>query len=166
MGLLYNATKWLDHVTQNPMRRRITQNADGTCDIVRAEGDIIQQGTPRNAKNYNNIEEGILSNQVHLLVLGQHVIQLQRAAEENHGEFGLVMINNSNTYPFTSSAVTIPLERKRTNINYTVDVELIEADGNVEEILIYDKQLNGFKMAFKGSAKAVQIKFKIEGGIH
>ena len=25
MGLLYKATKWLDHVTQYPMRRRITK---------------------------------------------------------------------------------------------------------------------------------------------
>ena len=68
MGLLYKATKWLDHVTQYPMRRRITNNKDGTADIVRAEGDVIQQGTPRNAKNYNNMEEGILANQIHALI--------------------------------------------------------------------------------------------------
>ena len=71
MGLLYNATKWLDHVTQFPMRKRITQNSDGTSDVVRAEGEIIQQGTPRNASNYNNIETGILANQIHILVLQQ-----------------------------------------------------------------------------------------------
>ena len=28
MGLLYKATKWLDHVTQYPMRRRITNNKE------------------------------------------------------------------------------------------------------------------------------------------
>ena len=55
MGLLYNATKWLDHVTQYPMRRRITSNSDGTSDVVRAEGEIIQQGTPRNAQNLSLI---------------------------------------------------------------------------------------------------------------
>ena len=40
MGLLYKATKWLDHVTQYPMRRRITNNEDGTADIVRAKSHM------------------------------------------------------------------------------------------------------------------------------
>lgn len=80
MGLLYNATKWLDHVTQYPMRRRITSNSDGTSDVVRAEGEIIQQGTPRNAQNYNNMESGILANSIYNSFLVQWVLQLQRAS--------------------------------------------------------------------------------------
>lgn len=164
MGLLYNATKWLDHVTQYPMRRKITQNSDGTSDIVRAEGDVIQQGTPRNAKNYNNMEGGILANQIHILVLQQEMLQQQRALKENHGEFGEVEITNTNKYPFSSPAVTIPIKEKRANVDYTVQVEVMETDGNIEVVEILDKQLNGFKIAFKGSAKNVKLKYKITGG--
>lgn len=164
MGLLYNATKWLDHVTQYPMRRRITKNDDDTYDLVRAEGEIIQQGTARNAKNYNNMESGILANQIHLLVLGQHVLQLQRAAEESRGEFGTVTVTNANRYPFFSAAVTIAIKEKRSNLDYVVNVELVEADGNVEKIEVFDKQLNGFKLHFLGSATSAEFKYKLTGG--
>lgn len=164
MGLLYNATKWLDHVTQYPMRRKITQNSDGTSDIVRAEGNIIQQGTPRNAKNYNNMESGILANQIHILVLQQETLQLQRAAAENHGEFGEVTIKNTNKYPFSSASITVPIKEKMSNFDYVVQIEVSETDGNVESIEVFDKQLNGFKLAFKGSAKNVKLKYKVTGG--
>ena len=164
MGLLYTATKWFDHVTQFPMRRRITQNVDGTSDVVRAEGDIIQQGTARNAKNYNNMETGILANQIHILVLGQQVLQLQRASEENHGEFGTVTISNTNKYPFSSPAATVAIKEKRSNLDYIVEVEVLSSDGNVETVNVFDKQLNGFKIAFKGSAKTVEFRYKITGG--
>ena len=158
MGLLYKATKWLDHVTQYPMRRRITNNKDGTADIVRAEGDVIQQGTPRNAKNYNNMEEGILANQILALFLQQETLQLQRAAAENHGEFGVVTIKNTNKYPFSSASITVPI------LDYVVQIEVSETDGNIERIEVFDKQLNGFKLAFKGSAKNVKLKYKVTGG--
>lgn len=164
MGLLYKATKWLDHVTQFPTRRLITKNDDGTSDIVRAEGNIIQQGTPRNAKNYNNMESGILANQIHILMLNQEMLQHQRAIEENHGEFGTITINNPNKYPFASPAVTVPIKETRSNLEYIVEVEVISSDGNVENVSVFDKQLNGFKIAFKGSAKAVKIRYKITGG--
>ena len=164
MGLLYNATKWLDHVTQFPMRKRITQNLDGTSDVVRAEGEIIQQGTPRNAANYNNMETGILANQIHILVLQQEMLQIQRATRENRGEFGKVVLKNTNKYPFSSPSVTVEIKEKRSNLNYTVAIEVTNSDGNVEIVEIFDKQLNGFKMAFKGSAKNVTIKYKITGG--
>lgn len=164
MGLLYKATKWLDHVTQYPMRRRITNNKDGTADIVRAEGDVIQQGTPRNAKNYNNMEEGILANQILALALQQEMLQLQRAAAENHGEFGVVTIKNTNKYPFSSASITVPIKEKRSNFDYVVQIEVSETDGNVETIEVFDKQLNGFKLAFKGSAKNVKLKYKVTGG--
>lgn len=164
MRLLYNATKWLDHVTQFPMRRRITNNSDGTSDVVRAEGNIIQQGTPRNAKNYNNMETGILGNQMQVLVIEQQMLQLQRAVEDNHGEYGEVSITNTNKYPFSSSAVTVPIKEKRSHLDYEVSVEVVETDGNVEHIDVFDKQLNGFKIAFRGSSKKLKVKYKVTGG--
>lgn len=164
MGLLYDATKWIDHSSEFPLRRRITQNSDGTYNIVRDEGEVSQQGTPRNAKNYNNMETGILANQIHILVLGQQILQLQRASEENHGEFGLVTISNTNKYPFSSPAATVAMKEKRSNLDYIVELEVLNSDGNVETVNVFDKQLNGFKIAFKGSAKTVEFRYKITGG--
>lgn len=164
MGLLYNATKWLDHVTQYPMRRRITQNEDGTSDVVRAEGEVIQQGTARNAKNYNNMETGILSNSIYGAFLLQQTLQLMRSSEETKGEYGTVSIVNTNSYPFSSPSKTVSITEKCSNLNYHVEVEVLEADGNVERIDIFDKQLNGFKIAFKGSAKNATFSYKIVGG--
>lgn len=164
MKLLYEATKWLDHVAQFPMRRRITNNSDGTSDVVRAEGNIIQQGTPRNAQNYNNMESGILANSIYNSFLVQWILQLQRASEEVKGEYGTVSIVNTNKYPFTSPAVTVAISEKCSTLQYSVEIEVQEADGNVERIMVYDKQLNGFKIAFKGSAKNVTFAYKIIGG--
>ena len=73
---------------------------------------MIQQGTPRNAKNYNNMEEGILANQILALFLQQEMLQLQRAAEENHGEFGEVTIINTNKYPFSSASIKCRLKKR------------------------------------------------------
>ena len=164
MGLLYNATKWLDHVTEYPMRRRITENDDGTVDVVRAEGDIIQQGTASNAKNYNNMETGILANSIYGAFLVQQILQLMRSDEETKGEYGTVTIANTSNYPFTSPSTTVSISEKRSNLNYTVNVEVQQADGNVERIDVFDKQLNGFKIAFKGSARNVTFSYKIVGG--
>lgn len=164
MGLLYKATKWIDHVTQFPMRKRITQNSDGTSDVIRAEGEIIQQGTPRNARNYNNMEEGILANQIHILALNQLLLQHDRAILENHGEFGEISILNKNKYPFSSDPVTIAIKEKRSNLDYIVNIEVLSADGNIERIEVFDKQLNGFKIAFKGTAKNCSLRYKVTGG--
>lgn len=164
MGLIYNATKWLDHVTQYPMRRKITENDDGTSDIIRAEGEVIQQGTARNAKNYNNMESGILSNSIYGSFLMQQILQLMRSSEETKGEYGTVSIVNTSSYPFTSPSKTVSITEQRSNLNYHVVAEVLEADGNVERIDVFDKQLNGFKIAFKGSAKNVTFSYKIVGG--
>ena len=56
---MYNQTEWKDHVTQYPNRREITDNPDGTKEVTKAQGEIIQQGTPQSATNFNKQENGI-----------------------------------------------------------------------------------------------------------
>lgn len=55
----YNRTNWQDHVTEFENRYREVENPDGTITHEPIEGEIIQQGTPINAANLNNMEEGI-----------------------------------------------------------------------------------------------------------
>lgn len=167
MGLIYDLWHWLDHVTQYPNRRKITTNADGTQTVEKAQGEILQQGTPRNGVRFNNIETGIFGNSAYALHLQQQVIQLQRSSEELQGESGLVALTNTNKYPFPGSAVTVSIAKLRSSLNYRVETEVKSATGGfVEEIEVYDKQLNGFKVRLKGSATSVSLKYFVIGGLY
>lgn len=55
----YKRTTWQDHVVENPKTYNVTENPDGTQTLADAPGEIIQQGTPMSATNFNNIEEGL-----------------------------------------------------------------------------------------------------------
>lgn len=37
---------------------------------------------------------------------------------------------------------------------------------NLHHVIVYDKQLNGFKLKFEGSAKTVKVKYKVRGGMY
>lgn len=91
------------------------------------------------------------------------------AVAEYHAEFAVeektVSLSNSASYPFNNSKTTVALSPARVTQNYTVETEVTNAEGNVGEVEITDKQLNGFKVAFTGSAKSVTLKIKIRGGI-
>lgn len=58
---MYNRTFWQDHVTEFENRFREQNNVDGTISHIPVEGEIIQEGTPQNATNFNNIEIGIFA---------------------------------------------------------------------------------------------------------
>lgn len=55
----YNRTKWRDHVVERPRTFTEVTNADGSVTHTPAPGDVLQQGTPQSATNFNNIEEGL-----------------------------------------------------------------------------------------------------------
>ncbi len=165
MGLLYKILHWQDHVTQYPGRRRMTDNADGTVTLTRAEGETIQQGTPRNATNYNNMETGILAANVFTQWLWTLVLQHRQKLEDLTGEYGEVTLTNSKQYPFTNAATTIQLSTLRSTTEYHVDVEVVSASGGlVEYAEAYDRQLNGFKIRFTGSARSAILKYCVTGG--
>lgn len=58
--MAYEKTIWKDHIVEKPRTyRQIINEDDGTVQLDPAPGDIIQQGTPVNAKNLNHLEEGV-----------------------------------------------------------------------------------------------------------
>jgi hypothetical protein len=59
--MAYTPTDWKDHVVQRPKTFEVKKNADGTLTLVPSPGDVIQQGTPMSATNFNNAEQGILT---------------------------------------------------------------------------------------------------------
>ena len=170
---MHNQTEWKDHVTQYPNRRQIINNADGTSDVVKAQGEVIQQGTPQSATNFNNQENGIQDSHTAFQVFLQYFIQFDRwvrqkvadYAAEFLNEIKTVILTNSSGFPFNNSVQTISLTTARKTLNYDVSWEVTSANGNVGDISVTDKQLNGFKIAYDGSATSVTLKIRIKGGM-
>lgn len=54
----------------------------------------------------------------------------------------------------------------RQNLFYDVETEVTAYSGGLPgDIIVSDKQLNGFKLEFDGSAKSVTIAYKIKEGM-
>lgn len=158
---------WKDHVTQYSNRYREVQNADGTITHEAVEGEVVQEGTPQNAQNFNDLEERVLS-----AGLIANLAMLKLGAAESRikglqGEIVEATLTNTKSYPFNNSKKTLALTTPRGNLDYTVNVEAEAKDaGGVGEIRITDKQLNGFKIEYTGAAKEVTVKCTVQGGYH
>lgn len=57
--MAYGKKLWLDHVVERPRTYTETVNSDGSKTFADAPGEIIQQGTPLSAENFNHAEEGL-----------------------------------------------------------------------------------------------------------
>lgn len=78
---------------------------------------------------------------------------------------GTVTLQNTEDFPFNNSQVTVPISVERDNQNYLVDYEVTEATGNVGDIIVSAKLVNGFKIEHTGSATSVTVKYQILGGM-
>lgn len=165
--MAYKRTYWLDHVTEYDNRYKEKQNADGTVTHEPVEGEVLQQGTAQNAPHFNNIEEGTFAANELGAELARMILHHARTLEQVRGEKGALTLTNSQAYPFNNSKRTVALARPRQTLDYTVTVEAAALGGGaVGEIVITDKQLNGFKIEHTGSAAKVTIKFIVEGGTY
>lgn len=170
---MYNQTEWKDHVTEFPNRRTITSNADGTSEVVKAQGTVIQQGMPQSSTNFNNGENGIQDAHTAFQVLLQYFMQFERwvrqkvadYAAEFLNEIQTVTLTNTEKFPFNTSQITVTMVTSRNTLNYDVSWEVTASNGNVGDITVTDKQLNGFKIAYDGSATSVTLKIRIKGGM-
>lgn len=150
---MYRRTYWLDHVTSGSV--------------------VIQQGTPQDQVRFNNIETGISDTDTALRVLLDGYLDLRRTqelhGEEITGETHTVTLTNSKAYPFNSTVsapVSVPLTTNRRNLYYSIEAEATSVEGGLAgDIHITDKQLNGFKVSFDGSAKKVVLTLRIKGGM-
>ena len=74
-------------------------------------------------------------------------------------------LTNSLEYPFNNSKASVALTNTRDNLYYQVEIISVTATGGpAGEILITDRQTNGFKMEFTGSATAVSVTYAMTGG--
>lgn len=176
---MYSNLQWLDHAVTPDRTFTMKTNADGTVTLTPA-GTVIQQGTNMSAANFNNIEMGITDHDLAMKILTMLARNLADRATDSEGniedvaadllaevtpETKTASLKNSANYPFNGSVTNVTLTKSRSTLNYTVEAEAATADGGVGEIVIADKQKNGFKVAFTGSATAVTVQLKIRGGI-
>ena len=163
--MAHNRTIWQDHVTEFSDRFNEIDNDDGTISHVPVEGEVIQQGTPQNAQNFNAMEEGIFSAET-LGMEAVRIITLNKSVLNGlASEYGEITLTNSQKYPFNSSVASVALKQLMETTAYTVETDVLSATGEVGRIVISDKQLNGFKISYTGSAKTAKIKFFVKGGL-
>lgn len=141
---MYQATKWIDEVV----------DAD--------TGEPIQAGTDQSAAHFNNMEQGISDTDLAARLM---LLSLGRVIDEVDTEVQTVTLTNTASYPFNNSAATVALLTARNNTAYTVEPEVLDHDGNVGEIHITNRLLNGFKVSYDGSATSATIVLRIKGGM-
>ena len=128
-------------------------------------GATIQEGTPISQKNMNNIEVRVEGSEYALLNLMQYQRQNSRSIANVEGEVIPVSLTNTKVYPFNNSDKLITLTKIRDNLDYTVFVEIVSKVGELGEIKVFDKQVNGFKVKYTGSATSVELKIYVRGGL-
>lgn len=61
--MAYVKQEWVDHIAEHPGRIGLQELENDLYQIVKAEGELIQQGSPVTANRMNHIESGIYSAQ-------------------------------------------------------------------------------------------------------
>ena len=164
---MYGWTQWQDHVTEFENRYREVQNDDGTITHEAVEGEILQQGTPQSATNFNHMEDGVSNAGELAALMATEVIHMNQRAADEAGETILVTLTNGQQYPFNNSVKTIALGTERNHLDYTVTAEVLEYSGGcVGDIEVSEKLVTGFKIAHTGSATEVKLKVFVKGGFY
>lgn len=129
--------------------------------------------TPITAEALNHLEQGIQSAEAAAeksafdlkAAEAFHLIVTRQLADAVTAERHTITLTNTDKYPFNNSAQTIALDERRNNTEYTVEPEVLSRSGTVGDIVIYDKQTNGFKVKFEGSGTRATVLLKVTGGL-
>ena len=79
-------------------------------------------------------------------------------------EVGTVSLTNSLRFPFNNSQKSVALANRRDNTSYVVVITAVTGTGNIGEIEVTDRLVNGFKIRHTGSANAVTVTYAVIGG--
>lgn len=164
---MYQEKRWLDHVTEHENRYREQANGDGTITHIPVEGEVLQEGTPQSAANFNHMEYGISEAHAIAGLLAMRSIHAEQKLDDLAGEVILVTLTNTDKYPFNNSLKTVALGTSRNNPNYTVVPEVVSVSGGgLKSVIVSEKLVNGFKVEFDGSAAEVVLKLAVQGGFY
>lgn len=144
----------------------IDGNDTGTYEQTTWLDDVpdIQDGTPVDEQNLNNIEGGVNSANL----LGEFIAEVVKGQgsdiENVAGEIIEITLTNTDDSYFNDSVETVALDTSRNTLDYIVDVEIQGETVNVGDVIVYDKQVNGFKVKFTGTSESVDLKLYVHGG--
>lgn len=127
--MAYEWQQWQDHVTKYENRYREIENDDGTITHEAVEGEVLQQGTPQSATNFNHMEDGITNAGELAALLATETIHMNQRAADETGETILLTLTNGQQYPFNDSVKTVALKTERNHLDYTVTAEVLEYSG-------------------------------------
>lgn len=139
-----------------------TYNPEEWVDEVKELGI---EGTPQDQFHFNHMEGGIHNGSEVGWVLLEAVKSVQEGVKSVEGELIAVTLTNTRDFYFNNSVKTVALSKKRDTLDYRVFVDVQGNPENLGEVVVYDKQLNGFKIKFTGSAKTVTVKCYVQGGV-
>lgn len=173
---MYNQTKWEDRATQYEDLYIETNETGGRIRHTPYEGEISTEGTPQDAMNFNNIETGIQDATIATQILSWWALQDMRRDyahqalmdSEVLGESKEVTLKNTANFPFNTTVdtpQTVNLTKQRKNLFYTVEAEVKSHVGEVGEINITGKALNGFKVGYTGPGSQVVLTLRVKGGM-
>ena len=144
----------------------IRGNGTGTYEPTPWRDDVpgIQEGTPQDEQHFNNMETGINGSNLLGEFLAEVVSKQQKRLDDIDGEVIAVTLTNTQDYYANNSTKTVALSVRIDTLDYIVDAEIQGDTVNVGDIVVYDKQVNGFKVKFTGSAASVALKLYVHGG--
>lgn len=164
----YIPVSWVDRIVQRPRTYTQVMNGDGSRTDTPAPGEVQEPGTQMSATNLNHMDVGILDSSIAEALLFNFVRQsewrigdLEKATVQ---ETGTVNLTNGQKFPFNNSQVSVALTNRRDNLNYVVVIVSATGNGNVGEIEVSDRLVNGFKIAHTGSATSVAVTYAVIGG--
>ena len=77
-----------------------------------------------------------------------------------------ITLKNTRAYPFNDSKQSVQISPQRNSKDYAVDIEVMSVTGGaVGDFEITERMVNGFKIAYTGSATQVQVNLFVRGGI-
>lgn len=158
--MAYEKTNWKDHAVENPNRYTISENSDGTVEIIRTHGQVLQQGTAVNAARLNKIENGIANATQAAEQAADGVAQLTNNTNANVGALQAAIETErdrittaNNRLDGVDSAITALLPKENiksfvvnyngTGINWVASGGLYVAEFPVEDVLSTDIVIAG-----------------------
>lgn len=163
---MYIPVFWEDRVVEFPRRYSAVSLGNGLYECLPAPGEIIKKGTQQSKRNFGNMDFGTLENALIVGFVSMNLRLVQESLDDMRGQVMTVELKNTLKYPATNAEKTITLPQTLNNSDYTVEAEVIEADGPVEFVKVYGKALNAFKVCYSGSARNVSLKLHVRGGLY
>lgn len=163
---MYIPVFWKDRIVEFPRRVTAESLGNGLYNWTPAPGEITEKGTQQSKRNFGNMDFGILENALIAGFVSMNLRLVQESLDDVRGQIMTVTLNNTLKYPATNAEKTITLPQTLNNSDYTVEAEVVEADGPVEFVEVYGKALNAFKVRYSGSARNVSLKLHVKGGLY